>query len=76
MSLNELYPWIKAAHVVAAVTFASGVLMTAVLLSSPSREGDASANAIVQRARRWDTRVTTPAMVLTWVLGLSVRPRS
>ena len=72
MPLSEFYIWIKALHVVAAITFVSGVLMTAVLLSAIPGEGEATATAITRRVRRWDKRVTTPAMVATWALGLTL----
>ncbi len=70
--MNELYPWIKALHVVAVLVFVPGVLMAAVLLSAMPREGDAYASPIVRRARQWDLTVTTPAMVATWGLGLTL----
>ena len=72
MLLNELYPWIKALHVVAAITFVSGVLTTALLLSALPDEDVPSAAAFIRRARRWDKWVTTPAMVATWALGLTL----
>lgn len=67
MTFN-LYTWCKALHVAAAITFVAGVLAAAVFLSAvpPGRDGTARA------VHRWDRRVTTPAMLLVWALGLTL----
>jgi protoporphyrinogen IX oxidase len=63
----EFYPWLKALHVAAAMAFAGGVLAVAIVLAAnePSR-------AVIDQVRRWDSWVTTPAMLLVWGLGLSL----
>jgi len=59
---------LKAAHVVAVLVFVSGVVATAFFLPS-TRTSELHAIAAM---RRWDARVTTPAMLLVWALGLTL----
>ncbi|WP_144632269.1 CopD family protein [Bordetella genomosp. 13] len=71
MSLAMLYPWMKALHVAAALVFAGGVLAVAVFLRV--MRGQASVlRAHAPAMRRWDRRVTTPAMLLVWALGVAL----
>lgn len=66
MSIGDIYPWLKAFHVAAALTFVGGVLAVSVFLN-------ASTDAAAARAVRcWDQAVTTPAMLLVWALGLTL----
>ena len=63
----DLYAWLKALHVAAAVTFVAGVLGAAVVLAArPEDAGTARA------LHGWDRRATTPAMLLVWALGLAL----
>ena len=71
MSFAELYPWMKALHVAAALAFTGGVLAVSVFLAAV-RGGDAGAGSIARGIRRWDQAVTTPAMLLVWALGLTL----
>lgn len=66
-----IYLVFKAAHVAAVVTWLGGMLMLAVLLPLAARDGAASA-ALLDLLRRWDRRVTLPAMVAAWSLGLGL----
>jgi uncharacterized membrane protein len=59
---------LKAAHVVAVLVFVSGVAATSLFLAS-LRASDAHGIAVM---RRWDTCVTTPAMLFVWALGLTL----
>lgn len=70
-----MYPWLVAAHVVAVLLFVGGTV--ALLLASTAlgtrRAGEPDpAGALRAAVRRWDARVTAPAMVATWGLGLGV----
>lgn len=70
---GEVYPWLKALHVAAALTFVGGVLAVSVLLAAlPADPATASlfARPFAQGVRRWDQAVTTSAMLLVWTLGL------
>lgn len=64
----ELYAWLKALHVAAAITFVAGVLAVAVLLGA-AQPGHAETP---QAVHRWDRTVTTPAMLLVWAFGLTL----
>ncbi|GJD96148.1 CopD family protein [Methylobacterium iners] len=66
--MTDLYTWLKALHVAAALVFVAGVLGVAVFLSASQDVNPAAARAI----RRWDMRVTTPAMILVWAFGLTL----
>jgi protoporphyrinogen IX oxidase len=66
-----LYLWMKALHVAAAITFAGGVLATALLV--PLLHGGAlscDARHTMSTVRAWNKLVTTPAMLTVWTLGL------
>ena len=70
---DEIYSWLKALHVAAALTFVGGVLGVSVLLAAlPADPATVSpfARPFAQGVRRWDRMVTTPAMLLVWTLGL------
>ena len=62
------YAWLKALHVAAAITFAAGLLGAAVFLAAAQPGCTEAARAL----HRWDRRVTTPAMLLVWALGLTL----
>ena len=70
------YLWLKALHIIAAVTWVSGVLAVAITIVAVSgRQGELEAayrRAICDYVRRWDRRVTTPAMLLVWIAGFSL----
>lgn len=66
--MQDLYPWLKALHVASAMIFVGGVLAVSAFLRT-RRQGDAQA---ANSMRRWDQRVTMPAMLLVWSLGLSL----
>ncbi len=70
-----MFLWIKALHIAAIVTWVSGLLMLALLTSALV---NAPVPSLPQERRlmaalgRWDRTVTSPAMVLAWVLGISL----
>jgi uncharacterized membrane protein len=73
MMLDVLYPWLKAAHIAAAVTFVGGLLVESVVLTAASRQAPGPGpSPFVQVARMWDHRVTGPALLLLWALGLTL----
>jgi uncharacterized membrane protein len=70
---GALYPWLKGAHVAAAVIFVAGLLLEALVLGAAAAAGPDSAGEPLFRAmRRWDHRVTGPALILVWALGLTM----
>jgi len=67
--------WIKAFHIVAMVTWIGGMLMLCLLLGTLSRAPVLrlpQERRLMFMVRRWDRTITTPAMVLTWILGLAM----
>ena len=70
-----IFLWIKALHIAAVVTWVAGLLMLSLLLSvlatapAPSLPQE---RRLMTALRRWDRMVTSPAMVLAWVLGISL----
>jgi putative membrane protein len=65
------YLWLESLHAAAAVTFVAGLLAAALLLAFvPS--ADTLSPAFWRAARAWHRWVTGPAILLVWVLGLTL----
>lgn len=67
------YQLLKMAHVAAAVAWLAGSLFVSLfLLTSQPQEGDQAPKErkMLHALRRWTLFVTTPAMVITWLIGL------
>ena len=75
MNLADTYPWLKALHVAAALAFVGGVLAVSVLLQALPADSAGSA-PVARVVRSWDRAVTTPAMLLVWLLGLTLATTS
>lgn len=70
-----MYAWIKAFHIAAVVSWIGGMLIMALVLSmlrAGALERSASEVRLLQAVRRWDQRVTSPAMGLAWILGVAL----
>lgn len=70
-----IYLWIKSFHIVAVIVWIGGMLVSAVLLAALRSVAPlliAEVQQAIDAARRWDARVTAPAMLLTWILGLAL----
>ncbi|MET4897090.1 CopD family protein [Sphingomonadaceae bacterium jetA1] len=61
-----LYLWLKAAHVASVLIFIGG-LMAQTLAVATLWEGASNLHRAIER---WDQRVTTPAMLSTWLFGI------
>lgn len=72
MNIAETYPWLKALHVAAALTFVGGVFADLIFLAAASGEGGRTTASIGPALRRWDRMVTTPAMLAVWGLGITL----
>jgi uncharacterized membrane protein len=60
-----IYLSIKALHVASVITFVAGLLVLARCAGTE--------NLVILRAtRRWDRRVTTPALALVWITGPTI----
>jgi uncharacterized integral membrane protein (TIGR00701 family) len=70
------YLWLKALHIAAVVTWIGGMLVAAVSIAAVTeargQQEIAIRSALLERVRRWDRRVTSPAMLLVWILGLTL----
>ncbi|MCR6629233.1 MAG: CopD family protein [Magnetospirillum sp.] len=68
------YLWLKAFHIIAVMTWIGGLLVAAMSVAAGAharaRTESASWLVFLERTRRWDRQVTTPAMLLVWALGL------
>lgn len=69
--MDDIYLWLKAAHVAAALIFGGGVIGTSLLLSVlPTMPHQTQ--QLAAAFRRYDQRVTVPSMLAVWVLGLTL----
>jgi uncharacterized membrane protein len=60
-----IYQLIKVIHVSSVITFIGGLLMLSLSISTT--------NLVVHRTvRRWDRRITLPALLLVWISGLTL----
>jgi uncharacterized membrane protein len=70
------YFWLKALHIVTVITWVGGMLVVTVAIAAVSgargHHEIASRAAFLAHVRGWDRRVTTPAMLLVWMLGLAL----
>jgi uncharacterized membrane protein len=67
------YLFLKAFHLAAALTWAGGMLALAVALAAQHAHGaQASGQPLLTAIYRWDRRVTTPALAVVWLLGITL----
>jgi protoporphyrinogen IX oxidase len=69
------YLWLKAFHVAAVIGWIGGMLVSSLYLSmlvTSSRPPAAAAPPMIEIVRAWDRKVTTPAMLLAWALGMTM----
>lgn len=71
-----LYSWLRAVHVAAAIAWVGGILVVIVAITSFKARvkagEDCRRRELHLRIRRWDQRVTTPAMLVVWALGFGL----
>ncbi len=65
------YLWLKALHVAAIVTWIGGMLALSLTARALPTDGESRKHAIAT-LRKWDQRITSPAMGLAWILGLTL----
>lgn len=63
-----VYLWLKAFHIAAVMVWIGGLLVSSMAVNAVS----ASSSATFAAVRQWDRRVTSPAMLLVWGLGLAL----
>ncbi len=69
------YLWLKALHIAVVMTWVGGMLVAAVTITaarSASANGAVERSGILSAVRSWDRAVTAPAMLLAWIVGLTL----
>jgi protoporphyrinogen IX oxidase len=69
------YLWLKAFHVAAVIGWIGGMLVSSVFIAmhvTSSRQLAAGESRVIEIARAWDWKITTPAMLLAWALGMTM----
>jgi uncharacterized membrane protein len=61
--------WLKAVHVAVVLVFAGGLLAQSLAVAA-ALQGSVSPD-LVARLRKWDQRVTAPALLAVWALGIA-----
>ena len=70
------YLWLKAVHVVAAILFTAGSFASLIFIQWLQTQWSSSdTRNIAEMLRHWNARVTTPAMLVVWALGLTLAMR-
>lgn len=64
-----IYPWFKAAHIFAMVLWMSGMVVVGLALAHAATVAQRD-NPALTALRRWDRLVTSPSMLVVWLLGL------
>ncbi|WP_249278949.1 CopD family protein [Bordetella genomosp. 5] len=67
------YMFIKMAHGAALAVWLGGLLLLSTVLSFPAARAEGEApGRFLEGLARWNLGVTVPAMVLTWMLGITL----
>ncbi len=68
-----LYLLIKSFHLAAVLAWVGGMLLLSVALAAQgAQRASASGQPLLAAIYRWDRRVTTPALALVWLLGITL----
>lgn len=72
--LNLTYAWIKAAHIIFVIFWIAGLFMLPryYVYHQESAIGSAEEKLWIERERKLRTIIITPAMILVWLLGLTL----
>ena len=72
--LGNAYLWVKAAHVIFVIFWIAGMFMLPryLVYHQEAAPGSAEAQAWVERETKLRHIILTPAMILVWVLGISL----
>lgn len=69
------YLWLKSFHIVAVIIWIGGMMLAAVTITAFTKAKIASEDGgrdVLASVRGWDRRVTSPAMLTAWGLGLTI----
>jgi putative membrane protein len=68
-----LYLWIKSFHLAAVLAWVGGMLALSVALTAQRvQPAPAGGQALLSAIHRWDRRITTPALAVVWLLGITL----
>lgn len=69
---STVYPWVKALHIIAVISWMAGLLYMPRLFiyHTDSEKGSAQSETFKVMERRLLTVIMNPAMVISWLLGL------
>ena len=72
--LPVLYPWLKAAHIIFVIFWVAGLFLLPryYIYHQEAGVGSPEAGRWIDRERKLRNIILTPAMVLVWILGLSL----
>lgn len=65
-----IYLWLKALHVAAVLVWSGGLLVAALATAVAARPAEDT--SMIAAIRRFDARVTSPAMFVVWAAGLAL----
>lgn len=71
----NLHPWLNAVHIIAAIIWIGGILVMAVTAGWCNHLQSQKAPlpiAMLEFVRQWSRKVTSPAMVLLWLMGVAM----
>ena len=70
--MTALYPWLKALHVIAAISWMAGMLYLPLLFvyHCEAKAGSVQSETFKVMERRLLRAIMTPAMAVTWIVGL------
>jgi putative membrane protein len=66
------YLWLKALHVAAVLVWVGGLSAAAFAAASKGSADEPGRMALLEGVRRWDQRVTSPALLIVWGAGLTL----
>jgi protoporphyrinogen IX oxidase len=68
------YLWLKALHVAAVLVWNGGLFAAAFAIAAAAKGSadEPGRMALLEGVRRWDQRVTSPALLIVWGAGLTL----
>jgi putative membrane protein len=72
--LGNAYPWVKAGHLIFVIFWMAGLFMLPrfYIYHQATAPGSAEDKAWIERERRLRSIIITPAMIVVWILGLTL----
>lgn len=71
----NVHSWLNALHIIAAIIWIGGILVMATAAAWCAQavgKNVPTATALAAFVRNWSRKVTTPAMIVLWVMGLAM----